>query len=264
MALSTASSRSAASRLTIQLRIALVSVVFVLSLVLIGIASWTGSGQLTAAFEDSRAYSALAARSREVRAASFALKALSRDVRFRQEATDLKDFGTGLESLKQAIAHLGSAAGADRVRDSIVALDAPMKAIEADFTAIGTMQLALRSAAPEGLAARLEDAAEALETKVRSHSMGADSPDLARLPGILAALRRIDAAYRLSLDESLLGQWEVEQGRFERALGRQGIPAEARGEIEPAFKAYAEIVPPGARPRRTSCSPAKNSPASST
>ena len=105
------------------------------------------------------------------------------------------------------------------------------------------MQLALRSAAPEGLAAQVEEAADALGTKVRSNSMGSDSADLARLPGILAALRRIDAAYRLSLDESLLGQWEVEQGRFERALGRPGVPAEARAEIEPAFKAYAEIVP---------------------
>ncbi|CAN7319964.1 methyl-accepting chemotaxis protein [Bosea sp. LjRoot237] len=243
MALSTAGSRSAASRLTIQLRIALVSVVFVLGLVLIGAASWIGNGRLTAAFEDHKAYSALAARSREVRAASFALKALSRDVRFRQESTDIKDFGSGLESLKQAITRLGSAAGADRVRDSIVALDAPMKAIEADFTAIGAMQLGLRAPAPEGLAARLEEAAEALETKVRSNSMGSDSPDLARLPGILAALRRIDASYRLSLDESLLGQWEVEQGRFERALGRQGVSAEAKTEIGPAFTAYAEIVP---------------------
>ena len=100
------SSRSAASRLTIQLRIALVSVVFVLGLVLIGMASWTGSGRLTAAFEDHKAYSALAARSREVRAASFALKAQSRDVRFRQEATDINDVKTGLESLKQAVARL--------------------------------------------------------------------------------------------------------------------------------------------------------------
>jgi methyl-accepting chemotaxis protein len=243
MALSTEVSRSAASRLTIQLRIALVSVVFVLGLMLIGAVSWTGSGRLTAAFEDHKAYSALAVRSREVRAASFALKAQSRDVRFRQEATDINDFKTGLDSLKQAIAHLGNAAGADRVRDSIAALDAPLKAIEADFTAISNMQLALRSAAPEGLAAQVEEAADALGTKVRSNSMGSDSADLARLPGILAALRRIDAAYRLSLDESLLGQWEVEQGRFERALGRPGVPAEARAEIEPAFKAYAEIVP---------------------
>ena len=53
--MSTGNSRSAASRLTIQLRIALVSVVFVLGLVLIGLASWTGSGRLTAAFEDHKA-----------------------------------------------------------------------------------------------------------------------------------------------------------------------------------------------------------------
>ncbi len=241
--MSTANSRSAASRLTIQLRIALVSVVFILGLVLIGAASWTGSGRLTAAFEDHKAYSALAARSREVRAASYALKAQSRDVRFRQEATDINDFKTGLESLKQAIARLGASSGAERLRDGIAAVEAPLKAIEADFNAISKMQLALRSAAPEGLAAQVEEAADALGTKVRSNSMGSDSVDLARLPGILAALRRIDAAYRLSLDESLLGQWEVEQGRFERALGRPGVPAEAKAEIEPAFKAYAEIVP---------------------
>ena len=179
--MSTPSSHSAASRLTIQLRIALVSIVFVLGLVLIGTASWTGSSQLTAAFEDHKAYSAIAARSREVRAASFALKALSRDVRFRQETTDINDFRAGLDSLRQAVARLGSATGADRVRDGIAAVEAPLKAIDADFKAISAMQLALRSAAPEGLAARLEDAAEALETSVRSHSMGADSPDLARL-----------------------------------------------------------------------------------
>ena len=120
--MSTGNSRSAASRLTIQLRIALVSVVFVLGLVLIGLASWTGSGRLTAAFEDHKAYSALAARSREVRASSFALKALSRDVRFRQETTDINDFKAGLEALKQAVGRLGGATGAERVRDSIAAL----------------------------------------------------------------------------------------------------------------------------------------------
>lgn len=187
MALKFASSRAAASRLTIQIRIALVSVVFVLGLVLIGAVSWTGGGRLTAAFEDHKAYSALAARSREVRAASFALKAASRDVRFRQESTDLDDFGAGLEALKQAVARLDAAAGAERVRDGIAALDAPLKAIEGDFAVIRAMQRALRAAAPDGLAARLEAAGDALETAVRSQSVGSTQPTS---PGCPASSRR--------------------------------------------------------------------------
>ncbi len=241
MAFTPARSASKSSWATIQIRIALVSVVFVLGLVLIGFSSWSGSGRLTAAFEDHKAYSTLAARSREVRAASFALKAGSRDVRFRQETTDLKDFATGLDTLKQAVGNLRTAPGAAGFREQIAAVEAPLKGIEADFGQIEKMQLALRS--PEGLAARLEAAADALESRVRSQASGSDSPDLARLPGILAAMRRVEAAYRLGLDESLLGQWDVEQGRFERALGRQSVPAEAKAEIGTPFTAYGEIFP---------------------
>jgi methyl-accepting chemotaxis protein len=164
MAFSFSGFGSIVSGASIQLRIALVSVVFVLGLVLIGISSWTGGGRLTAAFEDHKTYSTLASRSREVRAASFALKAGSRDVRFRQEATDLKDFGTGLASLKQAVATLAATPGAERFRDRIGAVEAPLKGIETDFALIEKMQIALRGAAPEGLSARLEDAADALAT----------------------------------------------------------------------------------------------------
>ncbi|QEL22205.1 HAMP domain-containing protein [Bosea sp. F3-2] len=241
MAFSFARSASKSSGATIQVRIALVSVVFSLGLILIGFSTWIGNGRLTTAFEDHKGYSALAARSREARAANFALKASSRDVRFRQDTTDLKDFATGLGALKQSVDSLRAAPGAADFREQISAVEAPLKGIEADFSKIETMQLALR--APVGLAVRLEAAADALEARVRSRASGSDSADLARLPGVLAAMRRIEASYRLTLDESLLGQWDVEQGRFERALARQSVPAEAKAEIGPLFTAYAEIFP---------------------
>jgi len=243
MAIRPAGSHSRASWATVQVKIALVSVVFVLGLILIGLASWTGSGRLAAAFEDHKAYSTLAARSREVRAASFALKAGSRDVRFRQETTDLKDFATGLAALRQSVEALRTATGAAGFNAQIAALSPPLQGITADFAEIETMQLALRAATPDGLAAKLEAAADLLQSRLRSQASGSDSPDLARLPGVFAAIRRIEAAYRLNFDESLLGQWEVEQGRFERALARPSLPAEAKDEIAPAFAAYAEIFP---------------------
>ncbi|HEX4766252.1 MAG TPA: methyl-accepting chemotaxis protein [Lichenihabitans sp.] len=229
-------------KLTVQSRIALVSVAFVIGLLVIGLTYWSGEQDLKAAFALHKDYADLATRSRAIRADSLALKSISRDIRFRRNEADIGAFKTATAALASALGTLAAERGASAFAAEIRSVAAEVAAIRNEFVTVAGMATAL--GAPDGLEARLDKASTSLDDVVAATVGETETPDTLRLLATVKDMRQIEAAYRSSLDDSLPASWEVAQGRLERMLKKAELADETRSADAAALKAYVEVFEP--------------------
>ena len=228
------------NRLTIKIRIALVSVAFVAGLCVIGAAYILGSREIAAAFEEAKASAALEQRASDIAAATIGLKVVSRDIRFRREGSDLQAFADGLAKLSARIDALSGAAPAEIYGQQIAALKAEIGAIAQDFAGVRKLQQALGATGSGGLDDKVEQPAQTLTSSLKTLISNDDSLDIERLFGALTTMRRIQSEFKTTFDDSLTGEWEVNFGRFERTLKRAEIDADAKANLGKTFNDYAE------------------------
>jgi methyl-accepting chemotaxis protein len=229
-----------ANRLTIKVRIGLVSIAFVAGLCVIGAAYLLGSREIAAAFEDAKASSSLQQRTSDIAAATIALKVVSRDIRFRREGSELQAFAEGLSKLSSRVDGLAGAAAGDAFSKQIAAIKAEIDAIAQNFAAVQKLQQTLGATGSGGLDDKVEQSGQTLTSRLKTLISNDDTLDIERMFGALATMRRIQSEFKTTFDDSLTGEWEVNFGRFERTLKRAEIDGEAKANLANAFKDYAE------------------------
>ncbi|WP_246731760.1 methyl-accepting chemotaxis protein [Methylocapsa sp. S129] len=228
------------NRLTIKVRIALVSVAFIAGLVIIGGVYLIGSGKVAAAFEDAKAFAALEHRTSDVAASTIALKVASRDVRFGRDSIDLQKFSQGATELSDGVDALAKAPRGEAFSQQISAMKAEIGAITQQFAIVQKLQEGLGATGSGGLADQVEQSSQTLTTRIKALISDEDTIDAERLLGALTAMRRDQAEFKATFDYSLTGEWEVSFGRFERVLKRIEIPQETKESLEGVFRQYAD------------------------
>ncbi|MGO4871909.1 MAG: methyl-accepting chemotaxis protein [Roseiarcus sp.] len=226
--------------LTIRVRIALVSVAFVAGLCVIGGVYLIGSGKVAAAFADAKALSALEQTASQIDASAIELKSASRDVRFRRESTDLQKFAEGAADLSKRIDALAAAPRGDAFAKPISNLRIEIDAISKQFAIVQTMQKTLGDSGSNGLVDRVAATGEALSDRINAAIADHDTIEAERLLTALNAMRRAEAEYAVTFDDSLTGDWEVNDGRFESALKRADMPQETKDALAAGLKDYAD------------------------
>ena len=229
-----------ANRLTIKVRIALVSVAFVAGLIIIGAVYLAGSKDVAAAFEDAKAFSALGQQKSDIATATIALKVVSRDVRFRHDPVDLQKFMQGATEVSGAIDALAGAPRSEAFAQQISAMKSEIEAIAKQFSIVQKLQEGIGTRGSGGLADQIDDASQTLTTRIKGLISDEDTIDAERMLSALGSMRRGQAEYAVTFDDSLTGEWEVNYGRFERTLKRAEIPAETKDAIGAVFKQYAD------------------------
>jgi methyl-accepting chemotaxis protein len=228
------------NRLTIKARIALVSVAFVIGLGVIGGVYIIGSGHVASAFEDAQAFAALERKTSDIGSAVVALKVTSRDVRFRHETIDLQQFTKGTAELSARIDALAGARGAEAFGQQAAGMRTEVAAIAKQFEIVRKMQEGLGASDAAGLVERVEKAGSAVISRVKSLISDEDNLDLQHMLVAINSMRRVEALYALTEDDSVEGGWEVDHGRFERALAHSEMPEDAKAELTAIFKEYSD------------------------
>ena len=226
--------------LTIKVRIALVSVAFVAELVVIGSVYVIGSGKVAAAFADAKAFSALERKASEIAASAIELKTASRDVRFRRESTDLQKFAEGAKELSQRVDAFAGSPRGEGFSKPISTLKIEINAISKQFAMVQTLHKTLGDAGSGALVDRVDGSADTLTDRLKAVIADQDTIEAERMLGALNAMRRLQAEFATSFDDSLTGEWEVGYGRFENAFKRADMPAETKDALRAGLKDYAE------------------------
>ena len=90
----------------------------------------------------------------------------------------------------------------------------------------------------DGLTRELIDAADAIETPIRTATMGGGGEDAYRLAHALVAARLAELRYRTTRDKEAAGNFDSSVARLERSLGRPGVDGETKATVGPALAGY--------------------------
>ena len=226
--------------LTIKVRIALVSVAFVAGLVVIGGVYLLGARDVGAAFADATAYSALEQRTNDIAEAAISLKAASRDVRFQHGSTDVQKFADGAKGLSQRVDAFAAAPRAEGFGKSVAALRIETDAIAKQFATVQTMEKTLGDPGSGGVLDRVDATGATLADRVKAIISDQETTEAERLLAALNGMRRAEAAFALSYDDSLTGEWEVGYGRFDNTLKRADLAPETKDALRAGLAGYGE------------------------
>ena len=102
------------------------------------------------------------------------------------------------------------------------------------------MAATLGEAGSGALLDRLDGSADALTDRIKAAISDQDTIEAERMLGALNAMRRLEAQFAASFDDTLTGEWEVGYGRFETALKRADLPAETKDALRAGFKDHSE------------------------
>lgn len=229
-------------RLNLQSRIALVSVAFMAGLAVVAAVFWSSTAENRIAFARHAVEAALRLDARSVRVIATELKAQSRDVRFSRNDPDADGFRALQDRLSQAAHRLGSQPGAPAFAEQLKALGDGIAAISTRFAGVESLRVALT--APSGLVATLDTTSEALQDAATAVANDVDTADGWRLQGLAAELRRLEGAFRLTLNDELNASWEVAYGRFERCLNTMETDPEGKSTVARALKDYGAAFRP--------------------
>ncbi len=226
--------------LTIKARIALISVVFVAGLAVIGGAYIVGSRNVAAAFADAKAYADLQVKAGKIAETAVGLKGVARDVRYQHESIQLNKFADGLAGLSRLVDALVGAPRGEAVAKQISDLKIQISAIAKQFDAVQNLQKPLGDSGSGGIADRAESTGASLVNMLKSNIADQDTIDAERLLAAAHAMRRAQAEYARTFDDSLLGEWEVGYGKFDSTLKNAEFDAVTKRLVSSTFKDYAK------------------------
>ena len=226
--------------LTIKTRIALISVVFVIGLAVIGAAYVIGSKNVAEAFADSNAYADLQLKAGKIAQAAVGLKGVARDVRYSHEASQLQKFADGLTDLNGLVAGLAAAPRGDAMGKQISYLKVQVNALSQQFQDVQALQKPLGDSGSGGIADRADSTGAALVDMLKNNISEQDTIEAERLLAAAQAMRRAQAEFGRTFDDSLTGEWEVAFGRFESTLKKAEMDAVTKRLVGSTFKDYAK------------------------
>jgi methyl-accepting chemotaxis protein len=224
--------------LTIKARIALISVVFVAGLAVIGGAYIVGSRNVAEAFADAKAYAELQVKAGHIAETAVGLKGVARDVRYEHESIQLKKFADGLAELSSLVDALAAAPRGEAVGKQISDLKVQIEAIGKQFEAVQSLQKPIGDSGSGGIGDRAESTGASLVNMLKSNISDQDSIEAERLLAAANAMRRAQAEYERTFDESLTGEWEVGFGRFDTTLKTAEMDGVTKRLVGSTFKDY--------------------------
>jgi methyl-accepting chemotaxis protein len=211
----------------------------VLGFAVIGAVFQTGRNEVDQALSAQQTYSALAEKANQFRGRADALKVKAGE----WTASRLSHHGQAFIDQQKALAtqldDMSTATGAGLIEPEITALRQHAAALVGQGNALNKLYAAIGSKPDEGAQGRLLRAEANLEKLVRPLTGGGEAIAW-RLWAAMLGMFNQEARARILLEESILGAFEVEQGRFTRALAQLSGDPKDKAVIESASVSFQE------------------------
>ncbi|NBJ09290.1 methyl-accepting chemotaxis protein [Microvirga arsenatis] len=233
---------------SVRVRVATLSGVMVLGFAVIGAVFQMGRQDVDRALSAQQTYSALAEKANAFRGQADALKVTAGE----WTASRLSHHGQAFVDRHKAMAAeldaMGAASGARLVEPEIATLKQHAATLIDQANALGKLYAAIGTKPDEGVQGRLLKAEAALERAVRPLTSSGETVTW-RLWAATLGMFNQEARARILLEESIMAAFDVEQGRFARALAQlSGEAAKEKAAIEAAstefqtaFQAWGEL-----------------------
>ncbi|GEO16776.1 HAMP domain-containing protein [Microvirga aerophila] len=223
---------------SVRVRVAALSGVMVLGFAVIGGVFHAGRGDVERALDTQQIYNALAEKAYQFRVQADALKVTAREWTASRLAHHGQAFMDQHRALAAQLDQMNAAPGADLIAADIKALGLRSTALSEQAAALDKLYKQVGYQAEDGARGALLSTAASLEKLVRPLASGGE-PDPLRLWAATLGMFNQEARARILIEDTILGAFEVEQGRFTRAVGRLGgDTAEAKPAILAAGEAY--------------------------
>ncbi|MGO4526324.1 methyl-accepting chemotaxis protein [Microvirga sp. 2MCAF35] len=226
-------------RPSVRVRVATLSGVMVLGFAVIGAVFQAGRHEVEQALSAQQTYSALAEKANQFRGRADALKVTAGE----WTASRLGHHGQAFMDQHKALAgqldEMSAAPGAGMIEPEIEALKQHSATLIAQGAALDKLYVAVGTKPDEGAQGRLLRAEANLEKLVRPLT-GSGETITWRLWAAMLGMFNQEARARILLEESILGAFEVEQGRFTRALAQFSGDPKDKAAIESASVTFQE------------------------
>src|SRR5215218_7034049 len=226
-------------RPSVRVRVATLSGVMVLGFAVIGAVFQTGRNEVEQALSAQQTYSALAEKANQFRGRADALKVTAGE----WTASRLSHHGQAFIDQHKALAaqldEMSTSIGAGLIEPEVTALKQRSAALIGQGDALDKLYAAVGSKPDEGAQGRLLKAESNLEKLVRPLT-GSGEAITWRLWAAMLGMFNQEARARILLEESILGAFEVEQGRFTRALAQLPGDPKDKTAIESASVSFQE------------------------
>ncbi|WP_162820205.1 methyl-accepting chemotaxis protein [Microvirga calopogonii] len=226
-------------RPSVRVRVATLSGVMVLGFAVIGAVFQAGRHEVDQALSAQQTYSALAEKANQFRGRADALKVTAGE----WTASRLGHHGQAFMDQHKVLAgqldEMSAAPGAGLIEPEIEALKQHSATLIGQGTALDKLYAAVGSKPDEGAQGRLLRAESNLEKLVRPLT-GSGETIVWRLWAAMLGMFNQEARARILLEESILGAFEVEQGRFTRALAQFSGDPKDKAAIESASVSFQE------------------------
>jgi methyl-accepting chemotaxis protein len=211
----------------------------VLGFAVIGAVFQTGRNEVEQALSAQQTYSALAEKANQFRGRADALKVTAGE----WTASRLSHHGQAFIDQHKALAaqldEMSTSTGAGLIEPEVTALKQRSAALIGQGNALDKLYAAVGSKPDEGAQGRLLKAESNLEKLVRPLT-GSGEAITWRLWAAMLGMFNQEARARILLEESILGAFEVEQGRFTRALAQLPGDPKDKAAIESASVSFQE------------------------
>ncbi|MGO4572931.1 methyl-accepting chemotaxis protein [Microvirga sp. 2TAF3] len=222
-----------------RIRIAALSGVMVLGFGIVGAVFQAGRVDVERALDVQQTYAALAEKAYQFRVRADALKITARAWTASRLGHHGQAFNEQHSALVEQLVAMNAAPGATLIAQEVAELVQRSTGLIQQARILDSLYLSIGYQAGEGARGRLMSTAANLEKLARPLASGGEADPL-RLWAATLGMFHQEAKARASLeDSSILGAFEVEQGRFTRALNRLGgDAAEAKPALAEAGEAY--------------------------
>ncbi|MCG7392865.1 methyl-accepting chemotaxis protein [Microvirga sp. ACRRW] len=233
---------------SVRVRVAALSGIMVVGFAVIGAVFQAGRSEVESALETQQTYFALSDKAYQFRGRADSLKAVALEWTATRQGHHGQAFFDQHKALAAQLQEIGSAPGASLIEAEVKELQQHSAILIEQGAALDKLYTAIGYKTNEGALGRLLASEDNLEKLVRP-LIGSGEPASLRLWAATLGLFRQEARARLVMDESLLGAFEVDQGRFTRALAQ--LPEEIAAEkasiqqagetYQTAFNAWTEL-----------------------
>ncbi|MCB5176133.1 methyl-accepting chemotaxis protein [Microvirga lenta] len=223
---------------SVRVRVAALSGVMVLGFGIIGAVFQTGRSEVEQALEGQQTYAALAEKAYQFRGRADALKVTAREWTATRLGHLAQAFTEQHGALVSRLDEIKAAPGAALIEPEVQELAQRAAALSEQAKELDRLYAEVGYQAEEGARGRLLTTATALEKTARPLASSEDF-DAVRVWAATLGMFRQEARAQRELEDMILGAFEVDQGRFTRAIPRLGGDAAAlRGPIAAAGEAY--------------------------
>lgn len=225
---------------SVRMRVATLSGVMVLGFAVIGAVFQTGRSEVEQALAAQQTYSALAEKANGFRGRADGLKVVAGEWTTSRLSHHGQAFMDQHKALAAQLDEMSAAPGASLIEPEVAALKQHAAALLGQGKSLDKLYIGIGTKPDEGAQGRLLKAEANLEKLVRP--LTASGETIAwRLWAAMLGMFNQEARARILLEESILGAFEVEQGRFTRALAQlSGDLAKEKAAVESASVSFQE------------------------